>query len=130
MQSWKGTAISILAAAAMTGPAFANGWYTAPHAAPFVHSCDELPGNARKVCQKQRKGERKIAKAYHKAERDPGPRSSYKLAKAQVKTRYKVNKQRCEALPDKHARKACEHHVKRAYQARKQALGPKPGSDW
>lgn len=124
----RSASIAALAAALLADPALAGG-YAMDHPAaawPAQVHCEALPGNDRKVCEKRLKGQRKVAKAYHKAERDPGPRTSYKLVKARTKARYKVRKQQCKSLPDKHARKACKDHTKQAYEARKHALGPKP----
>lgn len=130
MPSWIRTAALSWVTALFAVPALAGGYY--PHsyhepypAAPAFH-CDDWSGNARKVCEKRRKGQRKVAKAYRKAERDPGPKSSYKLAKTRIKARYKVRKQQCKALPGEYARDMCKDHAKHRYKMSKHALGPEP----
>ncbi|MCK9515196.1 MAG: hypothetical protein WCZ18_10795 [Ottowia sp.] len=130
MPTWIRAAALSLATALLAVPALAGGgWdyaYHSPYPAAGGLHCDDWSGNARKVCKERRKGRRKIAKTYRKAERDPGPESSYKLAKTRIKARYKVRKQWCKSLPGEYAQDLCKDDAKRWYKMSKHALGPEP----
>lgn len=73
--------------------------------------CDNLQGNAKDICNAQKKGQQKIADAQAKLNRNNTPKSQLDLAQAQADAKYDVDKARCGAQVGD-AKSACEEVAK------------------
>lgn len=58
--------------------------------------CDTLQGNAKDVCQKEAKGQEKVAKAELDAKTKPSAANQRKAQEAKAEAEYDVAKERCE----------------------------------
>jgi hypothetical protein len=73
--------------------------------------CDGMQGNQKDVCQKEAKGQEKVAKAELAAKRNPSARNERKVAEAKADAEYDVAKEKCEDMKGKE-KSACEKDAK------------------
>ena len=76
--------------------------------------CDGMTGNAKDVCQKEAKGNEKIAKAELQAQYKPSDKNTYKVAEARADAAYDVAKEKCDDLQGD-AKNVCQKDAKAAH---------------
>ncbi|MFD2300905.1 hypothetical protein QRO11_21515 [Paracidovorax citrulli] len=76
--------------------------------------CDGMTGNAKDVCQKEAKGNEKIAKAELEAQYKPSDKNTYKVAEARADAAYDVAKEKCDDLQGD-AKSVCQKDAKAAH---------------
>ena len=73
--------------------------------------CDAMQGNAKDVCQKEARGQEKVAKAELAAKKDPSPRNQRKAAEAKAEAEHDVAKEKCDDMKGKE-KDACQKDAK------------------
>ena len=76
--------------------------------------CKSLAGNAKDVCEKQAKGEEKVAKAELKNRQEPNEKNAYKARVARADADYEVAKEKCDDLAG-NAKDVCKKDAKAAH---------------
>lgn len=76
--------------------------------------CDTLKGNAEDVCEKQAKGEEKIAKAELENRYKPSEQNAHKARVARADASYEVAKEKCDDLSG-NAKDVCRKDAKAAH---------------
>jgi hypothetical protein len=70
-----------------------------------------MSGNAKDVCEKEAKGQEKVAKAELEAKRKGTPNAEYEVAKAKADAAYDVAKEKCDDQKGKE-KSACKKQAK------------------
>lgn len=73
--------------------------------------CGTMSGNAKDVCQKEARGQEKVAKAELAAKKDPSPRNQRKVAEAKAGAEYDVAKEKCDDMKG-NEKDACQKQAK------------------
>ena len=76
--------------------------------------CDKVSGNAEDVCEKQAKGNEKVAKAELENRYKPSERNAHKARVARADADYEVAKEKCDDLSGD-AKSACKKDAKAAH---------------
>ena len=77
--------------------------------------CDTMQGNAKDVCQKEAKGNEKVAKAELTAKMSPSAANQRKVQEAKAESEYDVAKERCEDQKG-NDKDVCEKDAKAKYE--------------